>query len=782
MSSQSSPSQSSPPPSPLSSDRNRIPRTLYRQLVRWCREPDIQNVPLGSLLPPIYMRSPDQVDPRRMELLAAMRKAAKAAATTTTNAGKAGGEEEEDPIVRRAYGLLPSTAELKPNSMTVPIHSAQSLLSFFRAIFRLNSSSSRETEGDPTPQHQKERVSVAFDALKSLNELSSSGGSGSGGRGAVDRIRRRREAHLNRDGVRFRIGQVVQHRQERWRGVVAGWDRSDSVNVSSGSGSTAGNATKVPAGSLSEEFGKRTSLTMKDYSEMASVKNEVRYDIIVDEGDLHMMQGDSNWMSVADDGNNLDPVMYTGLMRIRNHQVVEYFDRFDRRTCAFVPNELKAYKYPLDVITDEGVHVRAASGPRVTDEERELCDGVVDAVREFARRLDQIIVNEAAISEKQFGLLANTRSRLAGLIEGDILPVRYKLSLDLCPSVSAAQHVRGLHNLCLEIIDVMSSRRTSVDNRPSIKFQLGDIVHHKMYGFRGVVVAWDPKPTVDVTRWDGLQHIDDPMELPFYHVIPDQGDCIEAFGGPRPMRYVCEDNLEMCPGNRRLVEVDLDDEWQRSPSGDSYVPPDELRFKFGELLDDDGVTERCMVRMEEAINSWQLDARLMRNTDDPVTSKLNLATMQELLQIVDSVGDAIAIEDMIKEMRKAHSDLGLRWLLDSGTTALMRGKAEEALAAYHGAIDLDAKYPEAHNKLATCLFMVGRNEESLMHTKKVLELDPTNFQALNGLGLIYYQQGKYEEAIDRFQESTAIDPWSPVSAKLSKSMDLLNLTEERYKP
>ena len=82
------------------------------------------------------------------------------------------------------------------------------------------------------------------------------------------------------------------------------------------------------------------------------------------------------------------------------------------------------------------------------------------------------------------------------------------------------------------------------DKQPHIKFPVGTPVYHTHFNFRGVVTAWDSQPRFDVTRWDGVQHIDNPMEKPFYTVVPDGNDASQVFGiNEKHPRYVCEDNL-----------------------------------------------------------------------------------------------------------------------------------------------------------------------------------------------------------------------------------------------
>jgi hemimethylated DNA binding protein len=108
-----------------------------------------------------------------------------------------------------------------------------------------------------------------------------------------------------------------------------------------------------------------------------------------------------------------------------------------------------------------------------------------------------------------------------------------------------------------------------------IQFNLGDIVQHKVYGFRGVVVGWDPKPVVDVSNWDGLVEIENPNEKPFLHIRTDTRDCEEAFGSERPFRYVCQENLELCPRHRTLIDPELD--WKSDETEARYIAPEHMK-------------------------------------------------------------------------------------------------------------------------------------------------------------------------------------------------------------
>jgi hypothetical protein len=102
------------------------------------------------------------------------------------------------------------------------------------------------------------------------------------------------------------------------------------------------------------------------------------------------------------------------------------------------------------------------------------------------------------------------------------------------------------------------------------------------------------EPACEVSHWDGLEDIDNPAQYPFYHVVPDPNDTIVAFGVKRQWRYVCEANLEACPFDRRNIDVDLEPLFQFNASAGVYIPPDDIVFRHGGQLTDNGITEQCM--------------------------------------------------------------------------------------------------------------------------------------------------------------------------------------------
>jgi hypothetical protein len=117
----------------------RIALALYRQVLRWCDSTE-DHFPLSYFVPPIYLKPP-QLDEERLRLLAT----------------------GDDKLPVRP-SMFPPQTKIEENQITCPIHSSDDIKSYARAVFRMN-------EGPTSPENQKERISAAFDGIKSLSEL-----------------------------------------------------------------------------------------------------------------------------------------------------------------------------------------------------------------------------------------------------------------------------------------------------------------------------------------------------------------------------------------------------------------------------------------------------------------------------------------------------------------------------------------------------------------------------------------------------------------------------------
>ncbi len=74
------------------------------------------------------------------------------------------------------------------------------------------------------------------------------------------------------------------------------------------------------------------------------------------------------------------------------------------------------------------------------------------------------------------------------------------------------------------------------------KFVVGQVVHHRRYGYRGVIVAFDAQCEADEGWYQGNQ-TQPRRDQPWYHVLVD---------GSENTTYVAEENLEVDPTGEQI--------------------------------------------------------------------------------------------------------------------------------------------------------------------------------------------------------------------------------------
>ncbi len=73
------------------------------------------------------------------------------------------------------------------------------------------------------------------------------------------------------------------------------------------------------------------------------------------------------------------------------------------------------------------------------------------------------------------------------------------------------------------------------------EFEVGDVIHHRRYGYRGVVAECDPECRA-TEAWYEKNQTQPRRDQPWYHVLVDGG----------AMTYVAQENLELDPSKRRV--------------------------------------------------------------------------------------------------------------------------------------------------------------------------------------------------------------------------------------
>ena len=276
---------------------NRVPKTLYRQLLSWCRQYD--DVPF-SPLPPVTL-TPPQVNSNALKHLLDMRTFLIANEVDDTIAAGGSGDDVDDYTMKikhhpAHYAMYNDGVVVKENMITFPeMTNSQQLRNTIRAVYWLNNENAiANIDGDTivgkdtSAGDVKEQVSLAFETIKSCNQLSST---------ELDTRRDKRKLSINiRQGktnessgeeypsVDYHVGQVVAHKSKKWRGVIVGWtiDEKKDKNKDGDNGSGVGSLTKKQY-SFSNA-GEITADGANDVSQEAS-SSKVQYTILVDLND-----------------------------------------------------------------------------------------------------------------------------------------------------------------------------------------------------------------------------------------------------------------------------------------------------------------------------------------------------------------------------------------------------------------------------------------------------------------------------------------------------------------
>ena len=100
-----------------------------------------------------------------------------------------------------------------------------------------------------------------------------------------------------------------------------------------------------------------------------------------------------------------------------------------------------------------------------------------------------------------------------------------------------------------------------------------------------------------------------------------------------------------------------------------------------------------------------------------------------------------------------------------GEDLMSLNKFEEAQSHFEKVIKTYPEFAEAHNKLATVLFLLGDYKNSANECKVTLKMNPHHFGAWHGMGLCLFKLARYSEAIESFKSALEIQPYANINRK-----------------
>lgn len=104
--------------------------------------------------------------------------------------------------------------------------------------------------------------------------------------------------------------------------------------------------------------------------------------------------------------------------------------------------------------------------------------------------------------------------------------------------------------------------------RPSnIKYRIGQVVKHKTWGYRGVIIGWDPVAKAP-DNWLREMH---PADKHHWRTMPNYAILVDTRDRQSPQRtYVPEENIEII-SNSKIIHPELDDYFEQF-DGAQYLP------------------------------------------------------------------------------------------------------------------------------------------------------------------------------------------------------------------
>jgi tetratricopeptide (TPR) repeat protein len=94
-----------------------------------------------------------------------------------------------------------------------------------------------------------------------------------------------------------------------------------------------------------------------------------------------------------------------------------------------------------------------------------------------------------------------------------------------------------------------------------------------------------------------------------------------------------------------------------------------------------------------------------------------------------------------------------------GTKLMDDLQYQKAQEIFENLVIVCPDFAEAHNKLATVLYLQKKYSHSIKECEITLKFNSNHFGAWNGLGLCLFELARYHEAIKSFQTALTLQPY-----------------------
>lgn len=135
-----------------------------------------------------------------------------------------------------------------------------------------------------------------------------------------------------------------------------------------------------------------------------------------------------------------------------------------------------------------------------------------------------------------------------------------------------------------------------------------------------------------------------------------------------------------------------------------------------------------------------------------------LASLYDQLKAADSeAGSELIVSAIEKVWGQSGSDTA-NLLLERAGLAVKARNYELATSILQALTEVEPRYAEGWNQLATIYFLREDFENAMHYLKRVLALEPHHFKAIEGLSIILRETGRKKAALQATRRALAIYP------------------------
>jgi hemimethylated DNA binding protein len=528
--------------------------------------------------------------------------------------------------------------------LILPVSSAAHVRSAARTVFGFN----RNTVDKSHAASQIERGLELSRVLNSWTEV-------------LERETLVRESHVDRTGVAHAVGDVLQHRDLGWRGIVTYWTKGEDGSVTYAllvdeqewrrPEVAAGMVDDLAySGLLPDELLLQCEKAARDsggdspgltQDRRVGLLSAFLYDTtcaIVPQSDLVPLPRHLARVNATKLG--CQSLLLSGHSLLTPHEVdkrvqLPFFEKFCVESNKFLPSQELAYLFPSD----------GEPAPSVVDLSDMTPSQVIfrDSVNSLTLKVHNLIPEDLPVDHH--------------------LKIMKRIIQNYLnqPEHATSTTVSFLSTMISDVFTIPRALARLEAAKPT--FKVGEVVIHKKYNFRGVVTQIDPYSRFDVRNWDGLAGIEN-LDQPFYVVLPDKNDSENAFGGGGGRwRYVIQENLA-------LVEKEEDRKLQLSEAladalGVSYdekegewVVGTEFELRTGLHAEGRNAVAMASIRdMEQLVGEWLYSLRRREAVEGGLTSSI---LAEELAVSATSWEEFCAFGTIAVETSLSHRDPEIR--------------------------------------------------------------------------------------------------------------------------